>query len=520
MRALVWGLLAASAAAGVARAQDRPPENQIFGGQPAKDEKKEEKKSEAPAEKKEGEKPAPEVSPQATPPPAPGSEAARDEAALGARGPQLSTDVAPDNPLTIGGQFYLRAQASALEEQNPQDWAFASPSLLDVYFDARPNNRVRGFVLGRMQFDPTVSTGFSGVPGGFGGIDSATTSTTPQARGPQLTLDQLWMRFDIQHTVFVTAGRQHVRWGTARFWTPSDFLHVRQRNPLDVFDARTGSTMLKLHVPWEARGWNFYAYGVTEGAGPGVGDIAGAARAEVVVGTAEAGIGAMVQRDRRPKLAADLSAGLGPIDVYGELALRYASEIDRIDFTPEAPLPPPEMGVAGVVDAIYPVFRESGVRPQVTAGFSYSQQYADKDVLTLGGEYFYNSLGYDNPDVYPGLLPFLPRGRPLENAASFFYLGRHYAAIFLVLPAPGSWDLHFFTLSTLGNLSDRSFISRFDYALTLLTHLRFEAFASVHYGRRTGEFRFGIDELHLGPITTPARAPGILDVGVALRVSI
>jgi hypothetical protein len=414
--------------------------------------------------------------------------------------PKLSDDTPPDNPLIIGGQFYLRAQTSAREEAAPDEWSISSPSLLDAYFDARPNKRVRGFVLARMGFDPTVPQPSIGV-GGFdsrSGTGTMATAVTP--RGPQLSLDQMWLRFDIKHTVFVTAGRQHVRWGTARVWNPTDFLHVVRRNPLDVFDARTGTSMLKLHLPWEEKGWNFYAYGVTEGAGPTIGDLSGAARAEIVLGTSELGLGALFNRHRKPKLAADLSMGLFDFDLYGEAALRYGSEIDRLLYVPDAP----------TLDARYPgVYRKSGIKPQVTGGFTYSHQYADKDVVTVGGEYFYNTLGYDDAGIYPGLLA---RMNTLSEPPQFFYLGRHYASLFLLVPAPYSWDLTTFALSTLANLSDRSFITRLDYSLTLLTHLRFEAFVSVHYGKANGEFRLGVKELNL--------QPSLLDLGVALRVSI
>ena len=76
---------------------------------------------------------------------------------------------------------------------------------------------------------------------------------------------------------------------------------------------------------------------------------------------------------------------------------------------------------------------------------------------------------------------------------NFFYTGRHYAALFASLPAPYSWNYTTFTFSTLSNLSDKSFVSRLDYSVTLLTHLTFEAFAGVHYGTRGGEFRIAID---------------------------
>jgi hypothetical protein len=470
---------------------------------------------------------------------APPSDRSRDDALLGgSQHPETATtpdsapapapapprEVAPDNPLTIGGQFYLRAQSSALADQKPGGWSTSSPSLVDAFFDARPNNRVRGFVLGRMQFDPTVSAATPAVPGGFGGIAGTGTmaagpgpsSTVKSARDAQFALDQLWLRFDIQRTVFVTAGRQHVRWGAARFWAPSDFLHQRQRNPLDPFDARTGTTMLKLHLPWEERGWNFYAYGIGEGGGPTVADLAGAGRAEVVVGTAELGVGAVVQRHRKPKVGVDLSVGVGDFDVYGELAIRYASEIDRVGYDPDAVVAE-GTDLGGAVDARYPVYRVSAVKKQAVGGFSYSARYGANDMVTVGGEYFYNSLGYDDRRVYPGLI--LPHTGSLAEPASYFYLGRHYAALYVTLPFPGSWNLTTFGVSSIANLSDRSVVTRFDYSLVLLTHLRFEAFVALHSGSADGEFRLGMRNVHLGSVTID-RAPAMLDLGVALKVKL
>jgi hypothetical protein len=490
-----------------AQEPQRPAEEDIFGGAKKEEPPKPEPPKPEPV-------PGPDTKPEepkGEPKPGPVSGAdTRDEAVLGVReaAPRLSEDVAVDNPLIIGGQFYLRGQVSGREEENPDEWSITSPSLLDVYFDARPNKRVRGFVLGRMFFDPTVPRPFAGV-GGFDTGAPGLGGAAPVAQGPRVVLDQMWLRFDIKHTVFVTAGRQHVKWGTARVWQPTDFLHVVKRNPLDVFDSRTGSSMVKLHVPWEERGWNFYAYGVTENAGPKVGDVAGAARAEIVLGTAELGLGGLFKRDRKPRLAADLSVGVWDIDFYGEAALRYGSEIDRLLYNPDAPIPP-GASVQQILDARYPgVYRKSGVKPQVTGGFTYSHQYADKDVWTIGGEYFYNTLGYDDPGIYPGLLV---KSSLLSEPPTFFYLGRHYAALFFLLPAPYSWDLTTFTFTTLGNLSDQSFLSRIDYSYTLLTHLRFEAFVSLHYGHKTGEFRLGIPELGV--------APALIDLGVALRVAL
>ena len=475
-------------------------------------------------------------------------EDARDQLNLGTPGqaPRFSPEVAPEDPLKIGGQIYLRAQTSALQDQAARDWSLSSPSLLDVYMDVRPNDRVRGFVLGRMIFDPTLpdsaspnlSLAAGGSQGGFsnGGTASLSSLFGVQAtRTPRVLLDQMWLRFDIKHAVFVTAGRQHVRWGTARFWTPTDFLHIQHRNPLDVFDARTGTTMIKLQVPWEAQGFNFYAYGLTEGADatPTASQVAGAARAEMVLGTGEVGAGALVQRGHKPKLAADFSAGIWDLDFYGEAALRFAQDIDRVrtsGIDPSSvtlgPVPTGSVDQAALtqylgpaIDALYPVvLHYRGVKPQVTGGVSYSFQYADKDVFTLGAEYFYNGLGYSDTAVYPGLI--LPHSQPLREPATFFYLGRQYVGVFVTMPAPYSWDNTTFTLSNLANLSDLSGITRLDYSLILLTHLRFEAFGAVHWGKREGEFRFGMAPTNLGPLPFPGRSPALFDLGVGLRVAI
>jgi hypothetical protein len=180
-----------------------------------------------------------------------------------------------------------------------------------------------------------------------------------------------------------------------------------------------------------------------------------------------------------------------------------------------------------LVDAFFPSHRGAGWKPQVTGGVSYTRQYADKDTFTVGSEYFYNGLGYDDPSVYPGVL-FLPHATPLSNPATFFYLGRHYLGVYATAPAPYSWDNTTFTLSTLANLSDKSGLTRLDYSLVVLTHLRFEAYGAVHWGQRNGEFRLGIDGSALGNSIQPVRslaqqlttAPALFDLGVGLRVAL
>jgi hypothetical protein len=500
----------------------RPNEGDIFGA-PAKEQEAPAEPGEKPAKNAEKPGEAPPVGIPGEPALPPGAEGARDQDLLGnpEGATRLSEETAPEDPLKIGGMFYLRSVSTGRQGQSPDDWTFSAPALLDVYLDVRPNDRVRGLVLERMIYDASapVTAPVGPTTSDTAGSADLTSLFGARTRGPTTVLDQMWLRFDLDRTLFITAGKQHVRWGTGRFWAPTDYLHVRKRNPLDVFDARTGTSMLKLHLPWEETGWNFYAYALMEGpeATPTIGNLAGAARAEIVLGDAELGAGALVKRGEKPKIGLDLSKGIWDFDAYAEVALRWGSEIDRVVYDETAS---PELQVGerpvDVVERVFPRTRRNGVKTQVVGGMTWEHKYNDNDTFTVGAEYFYNPLGYDSPEVYPGLI--LPRATPLQNPATFFYLGRHYGSVFVLLPAPYSWNYTTFTLSTLGNLSDQSFTTRLDYSLTLLTHLRFEAYVGVRYGRREGEFRFGVEGFKVGNQEFNIK-PGLIDLGLALRVN-
>ncbi|HVZ88717.1 MAG TPA: hypothetical protein VHG72_17220, partial [Polyangia bacterium] len=456
---------------------------------------------------------------------------ARDQELLGNGGEAkfLSDYIAPENPLQIGGQLYLRAQSTASGHQTPGEWSFDAPSLLDVYLDARPNPRVRAFILGRMSYDPALppvtATSSMNLTGSNGALASATSptgfSSFSNTRGPATLLDQMWIRFDVLEKVFITAGKQHVRWGTGRFWQPTDYLHQEKRNPLDVFDARPGTTMLKLNVPWEEKGWNFYGFAVAEDPNsptPTISQVAGAFRAEVVVAGVELGADTYLHKGGRPRYGFDMSTGIYDFDVYADVAVRPGD--DFLHYFP--------------ADNTFAGF--TGYETQAVGGINYSRKYNDNDMWTIGAEYFYNHPGYTDASSYPALLASAFLSGNLD-AFPFFYLGRHYGAVYLTLPAPYSWNYTTFTLSTLGNLSDRSFITRLDYSVTVLTHLSVEAFVGVHYGNLGGEFRFEIPPSFVNTLNTQQQVEyqsfvsqlanpaalldyPIVDLGVALRIKL
>ena len=483
--------------------EQRPDEADLFGGETSQ--------QEAPF-------PAEEEQPPQQPPPAPeGAEEGRDSQALGGTPPPdaFASAEAVDDPLKIGGRFYLRALTQANEGVSFGDTSFSAPTQIDTYLDARPAERLRGFVLGRLSFDPTRLQGSS---------NPLQPSTSNVAAAPTVLLDQAWLRFDIERQVFITAGKQHVKWGTASIWNPTDFLSPQRRNPLEFIDVRTGASMLKVHVPWEATGWNFYAIGLLDNAGPAntLGEVGGAARAELVFGETEVAASGVLVRGRKPRFGLDFSSGLGPFDVYGELALQQGTDQPLFRLPEGVSIPdliedirnsgrPPDLA-ALPIERYYP----EGLTPQASAGLRYEFAYAENELATVGVEYFFNSTGYPTELAYPYLL-FQGQFQP-------FFLGQHYAALYAFLLGPGSWDDTSLFLFNLGNLSDRSFITRLNVTQRVLRFLTVEAFAAVNYGRKGGEFRFALDlpAFQVGGQPVPptvVRAPTV-QLGVGLRIDI
>lgn len=397
-----------------------------------------------------------------------------------------------DNALALGGTLFLRLNSSFREGQGFDEAAVNGASLLDAFADVRPNDRVRAYAQVRFTFDYTVE-------------DGETNALTGQELSNfDFQLAQAWTKFDLGQVAYVTAGRQRIRWGTGRFWNPTDFVNQEVRNSIDFFDQRTGVDLIKVHFPFEALGWNLYLIAMLNGIDV-VNDTGVAARAEFVVGEAEFALSSSVQKDAPLRFGADASAGIWLIDVKGEAVVSrgigrklFEGELDFDGLPPTLPTqsndPDDQWYFQGVL------------------GAEASFKYTDLDNVNLGVEYFYNGAGYDDASLYPFLF--------LNNAFTPLYTGRHYGAVYASLPQPLDFNDVYLTLSTLGNFSDLSFLTRFDVQYVLLQYVTLNAFAAYHWGQ-VGEFKIGLD---VDPI--PGVLPdGIsipndqLDLGVAARIN-
>jgi hypothetical protein len=387
----------------------------------------------------------------------------------------------------IGGGLFSQMQSNVPDGADFDDVSYSFPNILDLYVDGRPNSRIRAFAQGRLTHNPTI------------GRDSLVSEFTDQQ--PQTTtvaLDQLYLKFDIARTVYVTAGRQSVRWGVGRLWFPNDILRDERLDPLAIFDTRTGVDLLRFHIPVEKLGWNFYAVANYDGADQ-FNEIGGAVRGEFVVDNTEIGIAGAARKDQPYRLSADVSTGFWLVDLRA--GVTFSHQVEQPFFRGDTNLEDfDELNLGNITDLELPetYSRENDWIPQAVAGVEFSIPYGDDDTFIVGAEYFFNDFGYDRIDYYPWLI--------LNGTFRPLYVGRHYAGLFATLPGPGELDDHSFTLSTLGNLSDQSFLSRFDYGVTVLTHLRASAFASVTYGNQ-GELRQGLE--------LPGISQDLIDAGAA-----
>jgi hypothetical protein len=327
-------------------------------------------------------------------------------------------------------------------------------------------------------------------------------------------------------------GKQPIRWGTGRFWNPTDFLQAQVRDPLAIFDTRQGVSLLKLHLPFEELGWNIYAaVNLQDLATPK--DIAGALRAEFLFGTTEISLSAAARNAGLRQFGVDFSTAFFDLDIRGEVAVSNKVQTAFFEGTLSEEFAESMLSATANIDE-FPtlVGRKNDWIVQAVFGAELALKYSDEDSLILGLEYFFNDTGYDESSIYPWLLAVASpdiqavlnninygdgKLSNFDTASSFkpLYLGRHYLAVSAILMAPGSWNNTTLVLSGLCNLSDKSVIARGDYRIRVLTQLDIGAYVTVHTGD-TGEFRMDI------PVGNDngglSLSTQLVDIGASLRV--
>lgn len=369
---------------------------------------------------------------------------------------------------------------------------FGFSNNLYVYMDSRPNDDLRVFVKGILFFDPTYNQGF------FGEEYAEVTAD----------LEELWIKFTLWDYLFFTLGKQKIKWGTGRIWTPTDFLNENYIDPFAVWDARPGVSMIKLHIPVESLGWNFYIMGKMDDI-KDVDSMGLAVKAEFVFSTVEIGLMSVLKKNTRTRYGISISAGVWIFDVYAEWAFKYGAIYNKargqdpfpIELAP-GPIPDEEdpISLQGV-EFYYP---EKKLYNQITAGIEYTFNYSADDLMTLNAEYFYNQEGYNDIEdlsaaIIGNILGSMVALEGMTNPIpfNFRYMGVHYVSLIWMLPTPGSLNHTTFLISSMANLSDKTGLSVLNISHELIDdlHMNFIMYASYSFIDEVddyrGELRFG-----------------------------
>jgi hypothetical protein len=421
-----------------------------------------------------------------------------------------------DNPLQIGGIYYQQMIATGQGMESAANDTLSMPLQLDTFLDARPNDRIRGYVDARLVYDPSKDQYSNPTSGKSSYLPTAaSTGVTPPAalpNNPQVVLDQAWLKFDLDHVVFITAGKQHLKWGASKIWNPTDFLTPQKLDPLQPYDLRLGANMVKFNLPWQAAGSSLYAVALLDNPQPAstLQQIGGAFRFETAGSLGEFGLDAVTRDGLNPDYGADLSMPLGPLDVYAEAALLTGDSFGVYHWNGT------DLSPGANISSLYSVHQFAGPALQSSAGLNYSFAYMPNRQATLGAEYFYNELGADSGKLYPILIY-------LGKYQSFFYAARQYAAFYASAEGLDEAKKTSYNLSVISNLTDGSAVSRLDFSWLLMDYLTFGAFVDAHSGKAGSEFNFSLNTpaLFYGSNYIPAvsRPTTPYDVGLSLRVA-
>lgn len=368
--------------------------------------------------------------------------------------------------LTLGGRLELQSSLLKQKSQSVGDSLFSQATTAELYLDSRPTDDLRGFIKGAI-------TNTGGTQKTSGGV-----------------LYESWIKWGGHGSVFTTLGKQKLKWGSATFWNPTDFFAVTAKDPFADYDVRPGANLLKIHVPFEKSGHNFYVLANFDDSSR-INGSKSAARAELNYGlgnfSGEVALTFAGGRNLPRQWGLDLNTALGPIDIIVESALTHKSQNDFFRVATSS----------NGTKTILTESRTNEVIGQVVAGLRYDVKYSESDSANVTVEYFWNDFGTSNPVIEAISL--------LRGQSQRLYLSNRYWAASVFLPQPGEWNDTSLLFSGLWNLADKSWLARASWneKINVKSNVNF---AIARFGG-LGEFTGGIPTSISSQLKNPALDP-------------
>jgi len=229
--------------------------------------------------------------------------------------------------IQIGGTFSTEGDLYIQDGVSLFDNTASNPNILFLYLDSKLASDSRVFVRGRLFYDPTgvSGAGTSSFSNPYGLGDGSNENL-------RVSLQELKLSANIDRKVFFTFGRQKVKYGSAKFFNPTDFLNSQPLNFFLPSDERPGVDMVKMHIPSGTA--NLYAAGLIgnpSSGNPSGGYLRGEWGYDGIqdfLGAGEISLSGFLPKNQAPqtvfdlsrvaKAGFDISQAVGDFDVYFE----------------------------------------------------------------------------------------------------------------------------------------------------------------------------------------------------------
>lgn len=328
---------------------------------------------------------------------------------------------------------------------NPAEAALRTNLAANLFFDARPSENSK--IYGKFDFGIPFEKDMSGTAN----INTATLAAQGVALShltwlpadginipvtasgvPNFKVRELYTDFSAKDIAFFRFGKHAVKWGVGYFYQPADVLNISRLDPQNPEAEREGAVSFRTHIIIPKTQHNIWLYllppGKAEAFKPQY--TGGAAKAELLFGDWELGLGGFYRYEKAPRFITTLSGNIADkLSVFAEGVFAWGSDYiyHKNDKT-----------WSSYTEKKKPFF-------QATLGGSYTNT---KSKSTIAAQYYYNGFGYKKPYelFYPAMTIAEKIKNPetltaaeiqrvpatmstLQNMAAMEHIGQHYIAL-------------------------------------------------------------------------------------------
>lgn len=353
---------------------------------------------------------------------------------------------------------------------SPDKAELASTSGVHLGFSAKPEKDLSFYGEFRTAYpfvkSQTVSVKTYDALGAYVGSGSTTVTV------PDISVYNLYAKFDWQDKIFFSFGKQYLKWGLGYFFTPAnDIFALSAIDYSDMGAEREGPLSLRVNAPIPGTMATAYLYTVMKSSSIHPTEIGVGPKFEMSFPGIELSLSGYYQKDSAKRLIASSSFGVKDVNFFGEGMMSFGSDRwfvvkDARTVTKGMVSMPLNYRIVGKSDPSNLFFTG-------TAGFSYSKSWSKVMSLSVLGQYLYDGEGQTGVTMKDMAMAVVDRSSPfyeysgdpsvsltdlstLATAISKFgHLNQHYAGLSVSAGSLFDSDVSVSVLA-LANLADFS----------------------------------------------------------------